>query len=306
MRVALVTARAARGLDEDMAPLSAALGALGASSTIVDWDDPAAEWGRFDLVVPRSAWDYAERLPEFLAWAERVAAVTTLLNPLAVVRWNTDKHYLGELARAGAPVVPTAYLEPGADPGRTLDEFLAGDACRELVVKPAVGAGARDARRHQRTDRDGILAHGRPLLAAGRSLMLQPYLESVDQAGETALMYLGGRFSHAIRKGALLPKGGPSTPGLFAPEDIRSRAPGVDELAAAERILGAVPVSGLVYARVDLLRDADGAPRLLELELTEPSLFLSWAPGAAQRFATALLARLAATVGVSSAASKTT
>ena len=243
-------------------------------------------------MVPRSAWDYAERLPEFLAWAERVARLATLVNALPVVRWNTDKHYLGELARAGAPVVPTWYVEPGEDAGGALDELLAAEACRELVVKPAVGAGARDARRHARAARGEILAHLAPLLAARRSVMLQPYLESVDTSGETALMYLDGRFSHAIRKGALLPSGAPSTSGLFAPEDIVSRTPRADELAAADRILAAAPFARLPYARVDLLRDATGAPRLLELELTEPSLFLAHAPGSAGRFAAALLACL--------------
>ena len=292
LRVALVTARAARGLDEDMPPLTAALTAAGARSEIVDWDDAEAEWSSFDIVVPRSAWDYAERLPEFLAWAEHVAQLTILVNPLAVVRWNTDKHYLGELARAGAPVVPTSYLEPGADAGRTLDEFLAAHACRELVAKPAVGAGSRDARRHARGNRAEILAHVEPLLAARRSVMLQPYLESVDREGETALMYIDARFSHAIRKGALLPAGGPSTAGLFAPEEIAPRTPAQDELAAAERILAAMPFGKLLYARVDLLRDAAGTPRLLELELTEPSFFLSHAPGSAERFAAALLSAL--------------
>jgi hypothetical protein len=291
LRVALVTARAARGLDEDMAPLGATLAAAGAQSSIVDWDECGVDWRGFDLVVLRSAWDYAERLPEFLAWAEGVARVSTLLNPLPVVRWNTDKHYLGELARAGAPVVPTTYLEPGADAARALEAFLAHQPCRELVAKPAVGAGARDARRHPRSACAQILGHVAPLLEAGRAVMLQPYLESVDAAGETALMYLDGRFSHAIRKGALLPSGAPSTAALFAAEDIAARAPAADELAAAERILAAVPFARLAYARVDLLRDAQGVPRLLELELTEPSFYLTHAPGAAERFAAALLAR---------------
>jgi O-ureido-D-serine cyclo-ligase len=295
--VALVTARAARGLDADMPPLVAALAAAGAAARIVDWDDPGVDWARFDLAVPRSAWDYAERLPEFLAWAQRVAGLTRLVNPLPVVRWNTDKHYLGELARAGAPVVPTRYVEPGGDASRTLEEFLAADSCRELVVKPAVGAGSRDARRHARTDRAAIRAHIEPLLGARRSVMLQPYLESVDRDGETALMFIDGRFSHAIRKGALLPSGAPSTAALFAAEDIVARTPGADELAAGERILAAVPFATLAYARVDLLRDAAGTPRLLELELTEPSLFLTHAAGSAPRFAAALLARLESPAG---------
>jgi len=295
MRIALVTAPAARGLDEDMGPLTAALAAVGARAEITDWDDRAIDWARFDAVVLRSAWDYHARLPQFLAWLERVAAATTLFNPLEVVRWSLDKHYLGELARAGAPVVPTRYLEPGADAAAGLDALLAQDPCREIVVKPAIGAGSRDARRHARADRGEILDHIDPLLAARRSVMLQPYLERVDRDGETALMYIDGRYSHAIRKGALLPSGAPSTAALFATETIESRSPGADELEAAERILAAVPFEKLLYARVDLLRDRDGAPRLLELELAEPSFFFSWAAGSAERFTAALLERLQAT-----------
>jgi hypothetical protein len=290
--VALVTARAARSLDEDLAPLGAALAALGVHAEVTEWSDCGVDWQRFDAAVLRSAWDYHERLPEFLAWLERTARVTRLLNPLPVVRWSLDKHYLGELARAGAPVVPTTYVEPGADAAAALDEFLAGHPCRELVVKPAVGAGSRDARRHARARHEEILAHMQRLLAARRSLMLQPYLETVDHSGETALMYIDGRFSHAIRKGALLPSGAPSTAGLFAPEEIIARAASPQELAAGERVLAAVPFGTLLYARVDLLRDAEDAPRLLELELAEPSLYFGHAPGSAQRFAAALVERL--------------
>src|SRR5262245_62076614 len=109
-RLALVTARAARRLDEDLAPLEAALRSAGAETAIVDWDDLAAEWGAFDFAVLRSTWDYAKRLPEFLAWAHEVSQVTTLLNPLPVVRWNLDKHYLAELSHAGVPTVPSHFV----------------------------------------------------------------------------------------------------------------------------------------------------------------------------------------------------
>jgi hypothetical protein len=294
LRVALVSARATRDLDEDLPPLAAALAGAGARPQRTDWDDPDIDWGAFDVVVLRSAWDYAERLPEFLAWVERVAALTRLLNPPPVVRWNTDKHYLEELARAGAPIVRSRFIEPGQEPGAALSDFLAEERCAELVVKPAVGAGARDARRHARSARTEALAHMAALLAAGRSVLLQPYLAGVDREGETALMYLDGRFSHAIRKGPLLPPGARSTAHLFAAEHITGRAPGADELAAGERILAALPFGRLLYARVDLLREEAGAPVLLELELTEPSLYFSHAPGAAQRFAGALLARFEA------------
>ena len=291
--VALVTSRAARGLDEDMPVLLRAFAAAGASAGIVDWDDAEVDWARFDLALLRSAWDYTERLPQFLAWVEHTAARTLLINPVPVVRWNSDKHYLLELERAQLPVVPTRIAEAGSSARPVLEEFLAQHAGAELVVKPAVGAGSRDARRHSRSDIDGILTHMQPLLAAGRSVMLQPYLASVDRNGETGLMFIDGRFSHAIRKGPLLPAGAPATAALFAAEDIRPRVPGADELAVAERVMAQLHFETLLYGRVDLIRDEAGRPCVLELELTEPSLYLTYEPGSAQRFAAAALARLA-------------
>lgn len=131
--------------------------------------------------------------------------------------------------------------------------------------------------------------HG--LLGAQRSVLLQPYLDSVDRDGETALIYFAGRFSHAIRKGPLLPPGSRGSPaiGLFAPEAITPRIPGRDELHVAEQVLAALPFQTPLYARVDLIRDATGAPVVLELELTEPSLFFAHATGSAQRFTAAVL-----------------
>jgi hypothetical protein len=296
--VALVTAREARGLDEDMPLLEAALEAAGARSQRVDWDDGAVDWGAFDLALLRSTWDYIDRLQEFLVWVDTAARRTTLLNPPAVIRWNTDKHYLAELARAGVPVVPTTFIEPGESADRALQDFLARHGSSpEFVVKPSVGAGSRDTQRHSRGQVEPAVAQAQRLLNAERSVLLQPYLDSVDRDGETALIYFAGQFSHAIRKGPLLPPGLAGSPavGLFAPEQITPRTPGVDELRVAERILAALPCAAPLYARIDLIRDAAGAPTLLELELTEPSLFFAHAPGAAERF-TSVALEVAATV----------
>jgi hypothetical protein len=290
--VALVSARAARGLDEDMPPLLAAFAAAGARAEITDWDDPAVEWARFDVALLRSAWDYAERRTEFLAWVERAAARTALFNPVPVVRWNSDKHYLRDLVRGGLPVVPTSYAESAGEAPQVLADFLAQHAARELVVKPAIGAGARGARRHERAATAETLAHMHSLLSAGRSVMLQPYLEEVDLRGESALMFIAGRFSHAIRKGPLLPAGAPATAGLFAPEDISRRIPAADELAVAEGVMAHLPFGELLYGRVDLVRDAAGRPCVLELELTEPSMYFAHEPPAAAHFVSAVLSRL--------------
>jgi hypothetical protein len=48
-----------------------------------------------------------------------------------------------------------------------------------------------------------------------------------------------------------------------------------------------------LYARIDLVHDAGGRPVVLELELTEPSLFLPQAPEAATSLARAVEAELA-------------
>lgn len=283
-RVALVSARAARHLDDDLPPLLAALDAVGLDAAVADWDDPEVDWTGFRLALLRSTWDYTERFAEFLAWAERTAQLTTLVNPPPVIRWNTDKHYLRDLARAGVPTVPTQFVEPGERAAEALERFLRQGAA-EWVVKPAVGAGSRDAARYARGEDRPASDHIERLLDAGRSVLLQPYLDQIDLHGETALIYFTGRFSHAIRKGPLLRRGTAPTEALFAAEHITPRAPGADELQVAERALAALPFAAPLYARVDLIRSEDVKPCLLELELTEPSLFFAHSPGAAQRFA---------------------
>ncbi|HEY0504328.1 MAG TPA: hypothetical protein VGD42_12645 [Lysobacter sp.] len=290
-RIALVTAIAAAGLDDDLAPLLDACDRAGLIAQVRAWDDPTVAWARFDAAVLRSPWDYAQRPEEFLAWCARTAVHTRLLNPLPVVRWNTDKHYLADLAARDVAVVPTRFVEPDMEPLPALQAFLAEHAdAAEFVVKPAVGAGSKDAQRYARSQEFAAANHLARLLDADRSAMLQPYLASVDEHGETALMYFAGRFSHAIRKGPLLrPDEGP-TAHLFAAEAVTPRSPEPDEFALAERVMAAANAAlhldeAPLYARVDLIRDADGRPRLLELELCEPSLFFDHSPGSAGRFA---------------------
>ena len=302
-KIALVTARDALALDEDMPPLRAALEARGAEVATPEWDDASVDWSAFDVAVLRSTWDYMNRLAEFLSWVDRCGGCTRLLNPPALVRWNTDKHYLLDLARAGVPVVPTRFVEPGEPVGEAVTAFLAGGnaalsagepcAFGEFVVKPAVGVGSRDAARFRRDDPARAAAHVARLLEAGRAALLQPYLPRVDEVGETALMHFDGRFSHAIRKAALLRPDGPLVAGLFAPEKITPRVPGPDELAVAAAACAAVAALRPLYTRVDLIRDVAGRPVVLELEMTEPSLFFPFAPESAGQFAQAILARAA-------------
>lgn len=291
-RVALVTCAELPELEEDDRLLLAPLREYGVAVEPAVWDDPGVDWSGYRLVVLRSPWDYPLRRDEFVGWAD---TVPNLANPADIVRWNTDKRYLAELAAAGLPTVPTTWLAPG-----TAWRPPSGG---EYVVKPAIGAGSVDTGRYDLADaqqRGLALAHVRRLGAAGRTAMVQPYLSAVDTAGETALIFLAGpeglTYSHAIRKHAMLtgPDTGASAEELFHREQISPRTPSSAELAIAERVLTAVPggPDRLLYARVDVIPDADGAPVLVELELTEPSLFLAHAPGAARRFAAAIARRV--------------
>lgn len=283
--IAIVSARAARELDEDLAPLCLALNQAGFAHEVLDWDDTSVDWSGYACALVRSTWDYTERLPEFLGWAAQVDRQTALINPETLLRWNTHKGYLLDLAARGVAVVPTRLLRPG-DPWPDVEH---GD----VVVKPAVGAGSRGARRFLQQPQ-AAADHARMLQAQGQDVLVQPYLARVDAAGETALIYFAGKFSHAIRKGPLLVAGAGATRALFAPEQIRARQPEADERACADAVLAALPCAETpLYARVDLLRGDGGVPVLLELELTEPSLFFATAPGSAERLVAALAARLA-------------
>ncbi|MFD8272868.1 ATP-grasp domain-containing protein [Streptomyces flaveolus] len=268
-RIALVTCRPGPqvSVDRDLPVLVAALRDAGAEASVEVWDDDAVDWGDFDLVVIRSTWDYSWRAAEFTAWAEACGKLTRLANPAAVVRWNTDKRYLGELAAAGVPVVPTRYLAPGDPVG------LPGD--HEYVVKPASGAGARLAARYTPDRHATAVRQVERMHAEGFTAMVQPYVRSIDTAGERALQYVGGELLHASRKGAVLTPGTPYDERKVAHPGLEPWTATPAERAVAERALAAVPgAPELLYARVDLVDGEDGLPRVMELELVEPNLFL--------------------------------
>ena len=294
-RIALATSAGFPDLDEDGPVLLGALADRGLAAEPAVWTAPDVDWSAYDLVVVRSTWDYQDRRDEFLDWARGVAGVTRLANPVEVLVWNTDKTYLRGLRDAGLPVVATDWLEPG-------DTFTVPEA-GEYVVKPAVSAGSRDTNRYLAGDHDErAAAHASALLAAGRTVMVQPYLSQVDTAGETAMFFFGGRYSHAIRKGPLLTFAMEIVSAAYKEETVEPREPSAAERDAAEQVLDALTQlapaarTELPYARVDVVPAQDGTPTLLELELTEPSMFLVYdgAGGAASaaRFAEAIEAAL--------------
>jgi hypothetical protein len=250
--------------DGDDAELVGALRDRGLHARWLSWDDPATLDA--DLVILRAAWDYIDRLDEFLVWTTRVRH---LLNAPKVVEWNVDKRYLSAVADAGVPSIPSVFFEPGQRP-----KLPSG----ELVVKPSIGAGSVGALRF--TDHSAARAHIARLHALGLTALVQPYDHRVED-GETALVFLGGRQSHAFTKAPILPPRGGTPPfdesGTYAEESLTPAEPdfelwdvGHAALAAASAHLD-IDMTDLLYARVDLI-GGPADPRVLELELVEPSL----------------------------------
>ena len=283
-RVALVTGAEMAKADPESHLLVAALAERGIVGELISWR-AAIDWAAFPLVVVRTPWDYFRYRDDFLAWAGRVAGQTVLLNPPAVLAWNSHKAYLRELAQAGVATVPTCWLTAGSLADDALAACLAGCGWAQVVIKPAVSIGAIGAWCGAAGD-PAAVAHLAALLAAG-DVLVQPYLPSIADEGEISLIHFAGEFSHAVCK---RPQAGD-----FRVQDMYggSVAPVVADAAAralAAQALARVPGS-LLYARVDLVRHA-GAWAVMELELIEPELFLPRDAAAPARFAAAIAACL--------------
>lgn len=268
----------------------------GAEAEIAAWDQAGVDWDGYDLVVIRSTWDYSRRRDEFVAWADRIGE--RLHNSPAVVRWNSDKRYLADLAAAGLPVVETEYVAPGEEPPE-----LEG----EVVVKPTISAGAQSTGRFTIDQAAVALALIAEIHAAGKTAMVQPFNPTVEARGETAVVLFEGELSHVLRKRAILRRdevapvrddaiGAAEI--MYDPGLVTAGEATAAEVEAAHAIVAwvgrrfaALPL----IARVDLLAASDGSPVLLELEAIEPNLYFPQAPGADARLAQAILARAGVT-----------
>jgi len=252
MLIALVTWSGLRELAADDRLLRGELLARGNDVRAVVWDDAAVDWNAFDAVIVRSTWDYHKRVDEFRAWIDRVgAAGARLWNPPALLRWNIHKRYLVDLAARGVNVVPTLLIPQGS----------------RAVMKPAVSATAY---------RTSILENNEP-----SDLLIQPFVEEVVTNGEWSLIFLGGAFSHAVIK--RVRQGDFRVQTDFGGSFERA-SPDAALIEQAHDILRTIEEPWL-YARVDCVV-RDKRLLLMELEMTEPSLFLD--PAAAARFAEAI------------------
>lgn len=267
--LAWATTREARGLDDDEELALAALRATGVTVDVLEWDDPAVDWSSYDRVAVRSTWNYVFRLPQFLAWLDAVHAVTEIVNPPQMVRWNIDKRYLGEIEAAGIPITPTQFVAPG---------FIADFPAGKFVVKPAVGAGSRDAASYSDDQHALAAEHVARLHEEGKVVLVQPFVASVATDGEWPMLFFDGEFSHCASKRVNLPQAG-LVEDFFAAEDNTFHEATMDQIAVAQRAIDFVSskFGTPMYARVDLVRMDDGTFAVLEIELIEPSLFLPFA-----------------------------
>ena len=270
--------------DPDEPGLAAAIRGHGAEGRVLAWNGESGDWAWGDVVVIRSTWNYVTRRDDFVAWAERVASVTCLHNPAPVIRDNTDKISLARLSEAGIPVVPTLWLERGSDASAALRR-VAERGWADVVIKPRISAGSFQTQRFIVAD-VGVSRDAASFLTAQlsqRAMMVQPYQARVDDTGERAIVVIDGELMFASRKSPRFASGPLEVSAALAIEP--------DERALAERILA--DFERLLYARVDLVRGDDGAPRLMELELTEPYLMLDRFPPALDRLARAIVERAA-------------
>jgi glutathione synthase/RimK-type ligase-like ATP-grasp enzyme len=247
-----------------------------------NWNDKSIAWESFDAAVIRSAWDYVPVRDEFLEFAKNVETKTKLFNSYEVMKWNTNKSYLSILENKGVPIIPTIFAN-------NIDEALpaikwAFEKSSAVAIKPTVGAGARLA--GKALTEDEAIEYVKRILEAKRTVIIQPYISSVDDEGEKAIIVINGEISHAAKKVPALTKGGHG--------DAAGQLEITTEMKdIVKTISSAVSEwNDLLFARVDVVRMGEKLV-LMELELTEPWLFMQFRPEAGVELFKALKHRIA-------------
>ena len=244
------------------------------------WNDPTVNWTEYEVAILKSPWDYHEKVSEFYNWLDKLESNhVKVLNSEKLVRWNSDKHYLKEIADAGLNVIPTVFLEKGARPN--ISDIFDELNTDKIIIKPCVSAGAKNTVIFHRSD--GTLRQEAIYQSLSLdSYLAQPFFDEI-YTGEWSYLFFNGSYSHSVLK---VPKngdfrvqhylGGSIIPGEAKPEEILQAAAYIQRFA-----------SDTLYARVDgLIRN--GKLYLMELELIEPYLFLYAYPDALENYYQAL------------------
>ncbi len=286
MDIAIITSSIHETFHKDDIMLSEALKGYGYDTHIICWDNADINWKNIRFCIIRSTWDSFFRHKEFLNWAERISKWTNLWNPLYVIKWNINKKYLIDLSNRGVKCVSTQLV--ASNNVEDLKEEIFQFDYKKVVIKPAVSLGALDTYYMDIDDPisyESNIDNINSMLLAGE-ILLQPYLPSVKIEGELSLIYIGGHFSHAIEKHP-------------APSDFRVQEiyggkykivePDKISLDTAEQAFKEIGFERLLYARVDLIKDDNGLPLIIELEFIDPDLFLQYHKIAVKYFADAII-----------------
>lgn len=285
LRLAIATSSQFPAVHPDDVHFATTLERLGVTPTICVWNDPHVDWTAFDAVLIRTIWDYFEHYAAFLAWTHALDRLgVTTINDTRMLRWNSDKRYLLDLERRGVPIIPTRVAQ-----GHALHEAVASMTDRDVVIKPTVSGGAWHTVRGKAGAGDFQSALER--LPKELDYLVQPFVPEIASGGEWSLMFFDNTYSHAVLKR-------PTTGDYRVQEQhggsIVPATPDDAMIHAASKVLAAVASlehREPAYARVDGVM-VNGQFVLMELEVIEPSLFLTERPDAAERFAQLLVARL--------------
>ena len=285
-RLAVATSADYPSIQPDDAHLAASLERLGMQPVVCVWNDPAVDWPAFDAVLIRTVWDYFKHPTAFLGWLDRLDRLGVFtINDSALLRWNSDKRYLLELARHGVAVIPTRLASAAELPG-----VLAAMAGQQVVIKPSISGGAWHTLRGDAGD--AALATAAARLPRELDYLVQPFVPEIVSEGEWSLLYFAGEYSHAVLK---RPAAGDYRVQGEHGGSAELARPDAATLAAADRALAAVAAighGGHAYVRVDGVVSG-GRFLIMELELIEPFLHLAAHPAAAERLAQDVADRLA-------------
>jgi len=249
------------------------------------WSDPNFNWLSTKYACFRSTWDYFDRYQEFNSWLHQTASKLQFINPVKLVQWNLDKHYLADLQLKGIPVVKTWFMEPGST--NKLEVIAKEIETDELVLKPAISGAARHTYRIKKTKISGYESIFQQLTSQ-ETMMVQPFIKSILNKGEISIMMFGARYSHAVLK-----KG---KPGDFRVQDdfggkVYEYQPTEEAIELAVNTVNTCPELPF-YARIDLVWDNDNKLVVSELELVEPELFFRNKPVAAELLAREITSRI--------------
>lgn len=280
MLLAFATYRGLPQLSEDDRLAVNELQSQGAFVESAVWDSPLVDWTRYDAVILRSMWDYHLRHDEFESWLAHLDSVgARVFNPTSLVRWNSDKHYLDDLAARGVNVAPTMFLDQGS---ATLEQVFAELDWKDVVIKPTVSASGHETERVT-SQNAALYAEWFKRLHAAGDLIIQPFFDEIVEQGEWSFVFMSGQYSHTVRKVA--------AQGEFRVQREHGGSVVADQprgviIRQAESVVELLP-EGWLYARVDGF-EREGTLLVTEVELIEPSLFLSQHPSAPRRFATSI------------------